>query len=169
MTNEPASRGRPDLSFAFDHDASSPRRARRALDPLLNDDDDPIAADVEVVVSELVSNVVQHTSDGGTVEAWDPKPDVPFRIEVSDTDHASHAPHSANDEGGRGLRIVDHLADTWGVEQNSKGTTVWAEFDRNTRLKARHVAAPRPVQRSIKVVGSSRRRPSVNPDPRDVG
>jgi anti-sigma regulatory factor (Ser/Thr protein kinase) len=32
------------------------------------------------------------------------------------------------DESGRGLFIVDALADRWGVE-NSAGTCVWAEVD----------------------------------------
>ena len=35
--------------------------------------------------------------------------------------------------GGRGLSIVDEIADDWGVEQRTPGKVVWAEFDRNQR------------------------------------
>jgi len=115
----------------FDHDASAPRRARKAIRPLVDAGDDPIASSVEAVTSELVSNVVQHTSDGGTVKAWDPKPDVPFRLEVTDTDPAlPMSPDTATDDGGRGLHIVAALADDWGVEHHRPGKTVWAEFNR---------------------------------------
>jgi anti-sigma regulatory factor (Ser/Thr protein kinase) len=84
------------------------------------------------VASELVSNVVQHTEEGGIVEAWDPKPDVPFRLEVSDCDPSLPlSPGVATDEGGRGLHIVDDVAGEWGVIQRRGGKTVWAHFDRS--------------------------------------
>jgi anti-sigma regulatory factor (Ser/Thr protein kinase) len=121
---------RPDVSVEFGHDVVAPRQARHAIRPLLSDDEDPIAERVEAVTSELVSNVVQHTDDGGSVEAWDPKPDVPFRLEVSDTDATSPTPREADDRGGRGLSIVDQLSDRWGTAAKTSGKTVWAEFDR---------------------------------------
>ena len=133
MTIPPEGRGQPDVSITFAHDPASPRRVRRALEPLLSDDDDPIAPDVNIVASELVSNVVQHTGGGGTVAAWDPKPDVPFRLEVGDRDDATIQSRAPSDRGGRGLGIVDQLADAWGVDHHSEGKTVWAEFDRTTR------------------------------------
>ena len=115
----------------FGHEASAPRRVRKALEPLIATPGDPIADDVRVVASELVSNVVQHTDDGGTVRAWDPKPDVPFRLEVEDSDDATpQAATDASEQGGRGLHIVDDRTDAWGVEHTTPGKTVWAEFDR---------------------------------------
>jgi len=34
----------------------------------------------------------------------------------------------ATDSGGRGLRIVDQLADAWGVETRPESKTVWFEL-----------------------------------------
>ena len=97
---------------------------------------DPIAGDVEMVVSELVSNVVQHTNGGGTLRVWDPNPDVPLRVEIADGGNG--VPRSiplseATPSGGRGLRIVNDLSDNWGVEYGRHGKTVWVEFDRDAR------------------------------------
>lgn len=122
-----------DVEMNFGHDVGAPRQARRALDPLLSDPGDPIADDVKIVASELVSNVVQHTIDGGRVRAWDPKPDKPFHLEVSDDDvHSPQPPEAASDHGGRGLRIVEELSDACGVDVDENGKTAWADFNRPT-------------------------------------
>jgi hypothetical protein len=78
---------------------------------------------------------VRHTNDGGLLEAWDPKPDVPLRVEVSDTDQlpVQLAEQRPARHGGHGLHIVDAVSDSWGVDLTSDGKTVWAEFDRNRR------------------------------------
>lgn len=124
----------PDVSVEFHKESTAPRRARKALQPLLDDPDDPISEAVETVTSELVSNVIQHTADGGTVKAWDPKPDQPFHLEVADDEACDPvSPDVPPQEGGRGLRIVEALADEWGVEhRGGKGKTVWADFNRPT-------------------------------------
>ena len=126
----------PDLSVEFDSDAGAPRKARTAIGELISRDDDPLSAEVETVTSELVSNVVQHTDGGGTMDAWEPKPDVPIRIEV--TDHGDGRPEPAlhtdpTEVGGQGLRIVEEMADAWGVEYRPGGKKVWVEFDRDAR------------------------------------
>jgi len=124
-------RRQADVTVEFDHDPAAPRIARRAIRPLISDRDDPIAQAVEAVTSELVSNVVEHTIDGGTVRAWDPKPNKPFHLEVADHDPREPvSPTDPNDAGGRGLRIVSALSDDWGVEHDNDGKTVWADFNR---------------------------------------
>ncbi|MBI5090473.1 MAG: ATP-binding protein [Actinobacteria bacterium] len=123
----------PDVHFEFDHRRSAPREAREAIKPLFAPDD-PLEEDVTLATSELVSNVITHTDDGGTLDAWDPKPDVPLRVEVADTDSSPAAPVEVPPErGGMGLKIVDQLADDWGVVPREDGKVVWAEFDRHKR------------------------------------
>jgi anti-sigma regulatory factor (Ser/Thr protein kinase) len=121
----------PDVRYEFKHEPNAPRRARQALHALFPDPNDPIADSVELAASELVSNVVQHTTDGGRVSAWDPRPDIPLRLEVEDYHRTHPVVRDVPDEsGGRGLAIVDNVADAWGVDATEEGKVVWAEFNR---------------------------------------
>ena len=130
VRNEPDVRPRnePDVAFRFDHTASAARQARRLVDQILGQADEHLAWDVALVTSEMVSNVVAHTGDGGLLNAWDTNP---FRVEVHDTSHVIPRMRTKADElGGRGLGIVDTLATTWGARETSDGKVVWAEFNR---------------------------------------
>ena len=153
---------RPDVSVVFDNDPRSPGHVRRALAVLLSDPDDPIADKVQLVVSELVSNVVQHTTSGGFVRAWDPKPDVPFRIEVTDHDPVTRTPNVPRPVGERDLILVERLADEWGVAAIIGGKIVWAEFDRtNTQPLQLTSAQPFEIERPQ----NSMTRRTDSPDP----
>ena len=125
----------PDVSIQFGREPDAPRRARRALQHLVSPDD-AIADALILAASELVANVIQHTSGGGTMRAWDSAPDVPLRLEVED--HDPTVPKAATPPpgqlSGRGLKIVDGIADAWGVEPNGDGKVIWAEFHRNKHL-----------------------------------
>ena len=124
-------RPEPDVRFDFGHDIAAPRLAREALEPLIDEPGDPIADKVRIVASELVTNVVLHTDDGGSMLAWDPKPNIPFRLEVADRDHATpKKPTEPLLIGGHGLEIVDACTDEWGVQRSDTGKVVWAEFNR---------------------------------------
>lgn len=89
---------------------------------------------VLVVVSELVTNAVLH---GGTeVEVLVDLRDDGVRLEVRDGD-PSHPPvprePSPRAVGGRGLGIVDALADEWGWQRTGEdGKVVWCELRRST-------------------------------------
>ena len=50
---------------------AAPAGARHEMDQLLNVPDDPIADDVRLAASELVTNVIRHTADGGELRARD--------------------------------------------------------------------------------------------------
>lgn len=101
---------------------------------MLSDPDDVIADDVRLATSEMVTNVIAHPDGGGETRAWDPKPGVPFRVEVEDHDQAPPV-ISARQKGvgGRGLAIVAAVSDEWGSEPNPDGKIVGAEFDRDKR------------------------------------
>jgi hypothetical protein len=126
MTDD-ADRPEPDVAFEFEHDASAPRQARQALRPLFPQHGQ-LADDVGLVATELVSNVIRHTDDGGHMHAWDADP---LRLEVHDSDSNLPARAGYADErGGHGLRIVDDVADEWGSRLDENGKTLWAEFRR---------------------------------------
>jgi anti-sigma regulatory factor (Ser/Thr protein kinase) len=129
MSTDGSERPLPSVSFEFGHDIEAASAARQALSPLLREGDE-FAADVELVTSELVTNVIQHTDDGGRVDAWD---DDPLLLEVEDHDPTAPAvPPVPTERGGRGLTIVGKVADEWGVQPTSTGKRVWAKFGRRT-------------------------------------
>ena len=82
----------------------------------------------ELIVSELVGNVVRHAGTDFMVSV-----SLGAMIRVSVLDDCAAIPavrHAdAEDEGGRGLLIVDSLASTWGVTPTRSGKSVWAEVD----------------------------------------
>ncbi|MFD6435321.1 ATP-binding protein [Streptomyces venezuelae] len=86
--------------------------------------------DVELIVSELVTNAVRHGSapDAFLCLIVDTD-DLRTRMEVHD--RSQHHPHmgsaTAQDEDGRGLAIVDALCPgNWGVTDTAQGKAVWA-------------------------------------------
>ncbi|MCU1395042.1 MAG: histidine kinase [Ilumatobacteraceae bacterium] len=86
-----------------------------------------------LVVSELTANVLRHAGTPGELRVWDPRPDIPLRVEVSDgnLDHfPTVRPPSTRPATGGGLHLVDQIADCWGVDFTPERKTVWAEFVR---------------------------------------
>lgn len=87
------------------------------------------AADIfTLAVSEVVTNAILHaatpfrvrvasTDDAVRVEVFDSSPGTPIRKEFE--------PHAVT---GRGLGIVDQIAESWGVTPAHDGKTVWFEM-----------------------------------------
>lgn len=91
---------------------------------------DGLVQDAELVASELVANAVLHA--GGPVEvALVLTPDA-LRIEVRDMSRATPEllDPSRRRRGGHGLRILTHVASSWGVQPTADGKVVWAELAR---------------------------------------
>ncbi len=119
--------------------------ARAFARKLLNAD--PLLDTALLVVSELVSNSVQHSRSslpGGTVTLYLLHAGARVRIEVHD-DGADDGipcmrpagtevfPEWSGDLGevdlrGRGLRLVDEVATCWGFAIGHRRTTTWAEL-----------------------------------------
>ena len=91
--------------------------------------------DALLVISELVNNSVEHggAGPGGFVRLAIEVAGGVLKVEVGDSGPGFLPPASlAFDDdvealGGRGLRIVEALADRWGV-RTSGGTCVWVEM-----------------------------------------
>jgi anti-sigma regulatory factor (Ser/Thr protein kinase) len=83
--------------------------------------------EVVLMVSELVTNVGLHARTDATVRVT--YSGGILRVSVSDgsTEPVEVRPRSARAETGRGLMIVEALAEAWGVETGSDGKTVWFE------------------------------------------
>lgn len=82
-----------------------------------------------LVTSELVSNAVMHAGTAcRVVVSIDPG-----GVRVGVRDHAPGPalrprPVDATRAGGRGLHLVAMLSDSWGVQEQADGKTVWAAF-----------------------------------------
>ncbi|MFE2045645.1 ATP-binding protein [Streptomyces sp. NPDC059477] len=104
--------------------------------------DEPLAEILVLLVSELVTNAVVHTGCTAVLrlslpcEAADA---ATVRLEVADSSERAPVPRCADGEetGGRGLALVDGLADRWGWSREGDGKRVWCELDRCERAEAR--------------------------------
>ena len=98
-------------------EAAAPGQARRFVRSLVCEGRDV----VELLVSELVTNAVQHAHGqiGVSVCVVGDR----SRVEVSDMSPTVPGPGTC----GRGLRLVGLLADRWGVDRRSQGKAVWFE------------------------------------------
>jgi anti-sigma regulatory factor (Ser/Thr protein kinase) len=85
---------------------------------------------VELLTTELVTNAVR--VDAGPVTTSFRRAGDALRVEVHDYGGGRPVlahPEPLDDRGGRGLLIVDALADAWGSETDpDQGTTVWFEI-----------------------------------------
>lgn len=88
---------------------------------------------VLLCVSELATNALRHgvpPGRGFQLYVWPPAGGV-LRLEVHDSGDGwprVHAGAGPVDEGGRGLLLVEALADKWGVGERMPGKIVWCEF-----------------------------------------
>jgi hypothetical protein len=125
-----AHRPRLDLRLEFTHDQAAAETARRAVEGALSDGE-PLDA-VVLATSELVSNVIRHTDDGGTLHLWRRRVDGPLRLDVHDPSSTlpSMDDRAPSASCGFGLGIVAAVADRWGAKRTKTGKLVWAEFSR---------------------------------------
>ncbi|MFF5422899.1 MULTISPECIES: ATP-binding protein [unclassified Streptomyces] len=91
---------------------------------------DARADDVLVCVSELTTNALRHgvpPGRGYRLHLFLERPG-PLRVEVHDSGDGTPALRAPEGESGRGLHLVEALADRWGVGERNPGKIVWCEF-----------------------------------------
>lgn len=104
-------------------------RARRLVRSALEDELPSLAADGELVVSELVTNAALHGEPPITVRVLS---NHAARIEVHDAGRSAPILLTQGHDAmtGRGLSMVAAVASRWGVEPlETGGKVVWAELD----------------------------------------
>jgi anti-sigma regulatory factor (Ser/Thr protein kinase) len=113
---EPASVAR---ARSFVHDAAAARSTQ-------------VGNQLELLASELATNAVLHAKTPFIVRVG--RSDGTIRLEVEDA--SSTLPrrkrYGPTAPVGRGLLLVERIANRWGVRAESAGKVVWAEIDDET-------------------------------------
>ncbi|MEU3931454.1 ATP-binding protein [Streptomyces sp. NPDC029044] len=83
---------------------------------------------VELMASEVIANAVLHSA--GPCDVVVTRTAEWLRVEVTDTDPTlpSTVAATPNDESGRGLLLLDAMADAWGTRPEAEGKTTWFEI-----------------------------------------
>ncbi|MFG2501802.1 ATP-binding protein [Streptomyces sp. NPDC048441] len=116
--------------------------------------DEPLAETLILLISELVTNAVVHTGCPAVLRmrlpdfldaaeaaeeaaaeaagAGSAAGTGTVRVEVADASACPPAPRHADggETNGRGLELVDGLADRWGWQTEGVGKSIWCEVDR---------------------------------------
>jgi anti-sigma regulatory factor (Ser/Thr protein kinase) len=109
------------------------RRARVWLSAVASDlIDDARRPDLELVMTEVVTNAVRHGVQRGALQlAATPKPEF-LCVQVTD-EGLGLVPRpgamASDEHGGFGLFIVERLTRRWGMTREHRRTRVWFEFD----------------------------------------
>lgn len=119
--------------LVLDDDPRAALTARKFLREFLDDSEisEEVGAIAELCLSELVTNAIVHAGTRSELRAT-----LDTTLTVSVRDRGGPAPDAAPDEDpdplrvhGRGLKLVEALADRWGSERDAAGTTVWFSLE----------------------------------------
>jgi anti-sigma regulatory factor (Ser/Thr protein kinase) len=130
---EPLDDGTVSARIVLEDDPRAAGIARRFLRTFLERVDVPedVAATAELCLSELVTNAIVHAGGRSELRAT-----VDSALTVSVRDHGGDALDAAPDDDldplrvhGRGLQLVEALADRWGSERDAIGTRVWFSLE----------------------------------------
>lgn len=101
--------------------------------------DEPLAETLILLISELVTNAVVHTGTSAELRmCFSGSGAVVGTVRVEVRDASARPPRQRHADGddtnGRGLELVDGLADRWGWQQEGAGKRIWCEVDRGRPL-----------------------------------
>lgn len=126
VRNEPAT----PVAVTLPATAGASAQARRLVDEAVTawGVSPEVAEDAALVVTELVSNAVDHAT--GPLELTVSRTPDGLRVEVADQSPAMPQPRPVQVDSarGRGLIIVAALSRDWGTSPRAVGKAVWAEL-----------------------------------------
>ncbi len=135
--------GRMALHEILQNTVRAPREARRAIDRFLTKAQlAHITDDAQLLASELVTNAVKHANGPIDVRAY--VRDGYLRLEVGDfAADSTPLPRQAHaeDEGGRGMEIVEKLSARWGWRLRGPVKVVWLDLPMPAGADCHHADA----------------------------
>ena len=107
-------------------------RRELALELDLHDVDPDIVDDAALVLTEILGNAIRHCApvESGDLDvSWAVLPDsVSISVEDPCEDMPTLRRAAPDAASGRGLAIVEALAEEWGVDRTLRGKRVWARI-----------------------------------------
>jgi len=135
-------------------DASSIARARQFVASVVRDVPRPTSEECALIVSELVSNAVRHAHTDLILRVEDRKAAIHMEIEDNGPGDPVMKSPPHTELSGRGLKIVDALANDWGVRRtDGPAKIVWA----TVAIPGRTVVDLRRWARAVKAALGRRR------------
>ena len=133
--------GRPtsadlDLELVLPAEPASVPESRGTLTRALRDAglDEDVVAEVALLAGELVTNAIKHGSrEGDEIGLRAERRGDSLRIAVDDAARGASVPQVLSQDpqraGGRGLGMIDRIADRWGEHIVGGRNQVWFELD----------------------------------------
>ena len=130
----------PRRRIGLDHTLDSPCAARAAVVRAVDDLQlEPLSQDLQLVVSELVTNAIRYAEPPVELEIEADEDTVTIAVADGSAGRPEARAQSLDAEGGRGLLLIDLLSAESGVRPEPPGKTVWASFDRGTATSAAEI------------------------------
>jgi anti-sigma regulatory factor (Ser/Thr protein kinase) len=118
-----------EVECALSNDVDSVRLSRSVVRRIVDSCPPEFVESASLLTDELVTNAIRHglppivltvrfDTDALMIEVVDCGPGQPVPCQVD-----------SNAERGRGLNIVDQLADAWGVHELQEGKRVWCRLE----------------------------------------
>jgi anti-sigma regulatory factor (Ser/Thr protein kinase) len=111
-------------------DASSLSEGRRFVARTLRDwrVNEAHIEPVTLVANELLANAIVHAQSAPVLSLVETGPDLTLRVADDSPSRPVARVAEPEDAGGRGLMLVEALADRWGFEPSESGKVVWVTF-----------------------------------------
>jgi anti-sigma regulatory factor (Ser/Thr protein kinase) len=110
---------------------SAPAEARAVVEAIGSDLPEPVLVDAKLLLTELVANAIKHAGRGSQTVIVRITRNHFVRVEVLDPGpmfNPDPRPPGTGAGSGRGLFLVDAVANAWGVEPDEAGKKVWFEL-----------------------------------------
>ncbi len=118
------------MAIELPADVSSPALARRFItESFAGSENAEVTEIVLLLVSELVTNAVLHAHSASVLRLSDQGGRLRVELhDLSSDDAVIPASQNGHRTGGRGVLLIDNLADRWGSDVDEHGKTVWFEL-----------------------------------------
>lgn len=124
------------FEFRLQAEPTAAGAARDILEAVGSDLPEPILLDAKLLATEVVTNAIRHARGTQALIVRIRRNNY-VRVEVVDQGpmFAPQPPTtSTRAESGRGLMVVDRVANAWGVEPDEAGKKVWFELAASGRV-----------------------------------